>query len=85
MNYSKLQELKDTTYYSIIVFKHKDNMGTRIKNEYKREANAIKKFNELARSGLYEYITMRKEEVFLRKIGKVEISCSSLVKKWGVA
>ena len=82
--YSNRTELKNTTYYSIIVFKHADNTGTHIKNEYKRKSSALKKFNQLASSGLYEYMTLREEKVFFRD-ASTEISSSCVVKKWGAA
>lgn len=81
MNYSSIPEMKNTTYYMIIVFKDKNKNGTTLKNEYKRLENAIKKLNELASSGMYEYIYIRKEEVLIRTRFK-EISISKPLKEW---
>lgn len=83
MKYSNRTEMKDQTYYTLFVFKDKNNLGERYKNEYKSFKNAIKKFTELKVSGLYQCVVLRKEEVFLRN-PKTEISSSSPVKRWEV-
>lgn len=84
MKYSNAINLKDFTYYTLIVWDNKHKTGKGVKTEYKRESNAIKKFEELVNSGFYECVMLRKEEVFLRT-PDAEISCSSPMKRWEAA
>lgn len=84
MKYSSQTEMRDQTYYTLFVFKDKNNWGERYKNEYKSFKNAMKKFTELKDSGLYQCVILRKEEVFFRN-PKTEISSSCPVERWEVA
>ena len=84
MRYSNATLMKNQTYYTIYVWTDKNAMGKGLKSEYKREENAIKKFDELTKSGLYDCVVLRKEEVFLRT-PSTEISSSSPIKRWEVA
>ena len=84
MKYSSQTEMKDQSYYILIVFKDKNKFGEHYKNEYKTFRNAMKRFTELKNSGLYQCVTLRKEEVFLRN-PNTEISSSSPIEIWEVA
>lgn len=82
MKYSGLKELKDVTYYSIILFKNKDKTGESYGKEYKKLNNAFKKFDELKKSGLFECVILRKHEIFLRNANN-EFSSHSVVERFG--
>lgn len=69
--------MTEKTYYILTVFRDKERFGKTLKNEYKREVNAERKLKELAESGAYELIVMRKEE----NCGS-GISISSPYKRW---
>lgn len=85
MRYSKIPVMKNQTYYILVVFKDKNKSGKTISNEYKKESNAVKKFKELIKSGLYERVMIRKEDIVSRYDGVCEISISSPYKKWEAA
>lgn len=84
MRYSSIPNMKNQVYYTLYVWDNKHKSGKGVKSEYKQESNALKKFEELVNSGRYEYIMLRKEEVFLRT-PDTEISCSSPIKRWEAA
>lgn len=84
MNYSRLNNVRNLTYYQFVVCDDKDKYGHHLYNEYKNLNNALKKFDELISSGLYTWITLRKEEVFCRCIPTTEISCSTCLKAWDI-
>ena len=84
MNYSNATFMKNQTYYTLHVWKPNHDYGKSLRSEYKREVNALKKFDELVKSGLYTCVMLRKEEVYLRT-PTTEISSSSPMKKWEAA
>ena len=71
-------------YYKLVVFKDKTHNGEMLPNQYKRLSNAENKFESLAKSGLYEVVMLRREDVY-KRTPTCEISISSLIKKWEVA
>ena len=84
MKYSHKTFLKNQIYYVLVVFKDKNNYGEQYPNEYKTLKNALKKFAELKASGLYQMVTLRKEEVWLRS-PNTELSSSSPIEQWEAA
>lgn len=81
MKYSKLECMKDKTYYTINLWTDRNKMGTDFKNEYIRINNAIKTVEKLKNSGVYECIIIRKHEVTYRDQNN-EFSCSSVFRVW---
>ena len=84
MKYSNQSVMKNQTFYTLTVWDKKNSYGKGVKSEYKRECNALKKFDELIKSGLYECVMLRKEDVYLRT-PTTEISSSSPIKRWECA
>ena len=71
-------------YYKLVVFKDKTHNGEMQPNQYKRLSNAESKFESLIKSGLYEVVILRREDVY-KRTPTCEISTSSPIKKWEVA
>lgn len=71
-------------YYKLVVFKDKTHNGEMLPNQYKRLSNAEIKFESLIKSGLYEVVILRREDVY-KRTPTCEISTSSPIKKWEVA
>lgn len=71
-------------YYKLVVFNNKTHNGEILPNQYKRLSNAENKFESLVKSGFYEVVMLRREDVY-KRTPTSEISCSSPIKKWEVA
>lgn len=65
-------------YYTIVKFPHWFGFGSDHTAVYKTRYNAEKAARKLIDSGLYDLVTIRREEV-TRRDYNVEISCSGLI------
>lgn len=75
--------VKDLTYYQCYVWKDKTKYGETDDRLYKTKANAEKRMTELIKSGRYEMVVMRKEEIWFRNETN-EFSASGVEAKWEV-
>lgn len=55
--------LTDFTYFYIVLFQDKNKPGHEYPNAYKTEAGAARTAEKLIKSGKYEVITLRRNEV----------------------
>jgi len=76
-------DLDNVTYYTINVWKDKNELGSEYSIAYKRESNARKIMKQLIDSKKYQALMMRKTEVVKRRID-CEISTSSPIWSWEI-
>lgn len=83
MDLSKLErsELNDFTYYTVHVWKDKSKSGSTLSTAFKRKGNAVRKAMGLINCGKFEYINIRKVEVYKRN-ANCEYSSSGIVEEF---
>lgn len=69
-----------TVYYTIVKFPRWNEYGNEHNTAYKTRYNAEKAAQKMIDSGLYDLITIRREEV-TRRDDNSEISCSGLIQR----